>query len=292
MHVDYILREFTSVSALPKRAIRAARAQRGAVTPRFLECLEWGAEEGDGAGSEDSPLFFVICMLAEFREPRAYAPLMKLLASDSERVESIFGDATTECLHRIVVSVFDGDVGPIYRVIHTPEANEFVRDALFDVLAALVVRDRLDRDEVRRFLTDCYAKLEPQSENHVWVGWYKAIAALGLVECHELVREAYRKGFVSREFASWDHVEADLKQGASGEGRDPWLDPTRINPIDDVIALLSGWRFGPSIDPMEAFRRRLTAPEVNPNKNVGRNDPCPCGSGKKFKKCCLSQAAA
>lgn len=20
---------------------------------------------------------------------------------------------------------------------------------------------------------------------------------------------------------------------------------------------------------------------------VGRNDPCPCGSGKKFKKCCL-----
>ncbi|MHB9102388.1 MAG: SEC-C metal-binding domain-containing protein [Sulfuricella sp.] len=20
--------------------------------------------------------------------------------------------------------------------------------------------------------------------------------------------------------------------------------------------------------------------------NVGRNDPCPCGSGKKFKQCC------
>lgn len=24
--------------------------------------------------------------------------------------------------------------------------------------------------------------------------------------------------------------------------------------------------------------------------NVGRNDPCPCGSGKKFKKCCLASA--
>jgi hypothetical protein len=21
--------------------------------------------------------------------------------------------------------------------------------------------------------------------------------------------------------------------------------------------------------------------------NIGRNDPCPCGSGKKYKKCCL-----
>ena len=23
---------------------------------------------------------------------------------------------------------------------------------------------------------------------------------------------------------------------------------------------------------------------------IGRNDPCPCGSGKKFKKCCISKS--
>lgn len=22
-------------------------------------------------------------------------------------------------------------------------------------------------------------------------------------------------------------------------------------------------------------------------KKIGRNDPCPCGSGKKYKKCCI-----
>ena len=27
-------------------------------------------------------------------------------------------------------------------------------------------------------------------------------------------------------------------------------------------------------------------PVVNKNEKVGRNDPCPCGSGKKYKKCC------
>ncbi|MEZ8099551.1 SEC-C metal-binding domain-containing protein [Vibrio bivalvicida] len=27
---------------------------------------------------------------------------------------------------------------------------------------------------------------------------------------------------------------------------------------------------------------------VNPYKNIGRNDACPCGSGKKFKQCCGS----
>jgi preprotein translocase subunit SecA len=25
---------------------------------------------------------------------------------------------------------------------------------------------------------------------------------------------------------------------------------------------------------------------VRRGKKVGRNEPCPCGSGKKFKKCC------
>jgi len=25
---------------------------------------------------------------------------------------------------------------------------------------------------------------------------------------------------------------------------------------------------------------------VKKSERVGRNDPCPCGSGKKYKKCC------
>jgi uncharacterized protein YecA (UPF0149 family) len=31
-------------------------------------------------------------------------------------------------------------------------------------------------------------------------------------------------------------------------------------------------------------------PVFNANRDIGRNDPCPCGSGKKFKKCCLKAA--
>jgi len=31
---------------------------------------------------------------------------------------------------------------------------------------------------------------------------------------------------------------------------------------------------------------RPVSPVQNKNK-VGRNDLCPCGSGKKYKKCCL-----
>ena len=31
-------------------------------------------------------------------------------------------------------------------------------------------------------------------------------------------------------------------------------------------------------------------PVRNPTRAVGRNDPCPCGSGQKFKRCHGAQA--
>lgn len=30
-------------------------------------------------------------------------------------------------------------------------------------------------------------------------------------------------------------------------------------------------------------------PYVRPEPKIGRNDPCPCGSGKKYKKCCMAK---
>ena len=36
----------------------------------------------------------------------------------------------------------------------------------------------------------------------------------------------------------------------------------------------------------EAFQQR-PQPIVNETPKIGRNDPCPCGSTKKYKKCCL-----
>jgi preprotein translocase subunit SecA len=48
--------------------------------------------------------------------------------------------------------------------------------------------------------------------------------------------------------------------------------------------------FNPNLAPEELLSlppadQRANAPQVNDLPKVGRNDPCPCGSGKKFKQC-------
>ena len=43
-----------------------------------------------------------------------------------------------------------------------------------------------------------------------------------------------------------------------------------------------------AIDVKEFMRKMRTKPLVRDYLKIGRNDPCPCGSGKKYKKCCLA----
>lgn len=36
----------------------------------------------------------------------------------------------------------------------------------------------------------------------------------------------------------------------------------------------------------ELYKEQKNAGTIRKEQKVGRNDPCPCGSGKKYKKCC------
>lgn len=36
----------------------------------------------------------------------------------------------------------------------------------------------------------------------------------------------------------------------------------------------------------ELFREQKKSGTIVKEKKIGRNDPCPCGSGKKYKRCC------
>jgi predicted aspartyl protease len=40
------------------------------------------------------------------------------------------------------------------------------------------------------------------------------------------------------------------------------------------------------IDFVEQVKNLSKTRSLSPSPKVGRNDPCPCGSGKKYKKCC------
>ena len=59
--------------------------------------------------------------------------------------------------------------------------------------------------------------------------------------------------------------------------------PKRFEDEDPELAELLGW-WG-TLDRREQ-KQLWNQPTVNETPKVGVNDPCPCNSGKKYKKCC------
>jgi hypothetical protein len=63
-----------------------------------------------------------------------------------------------------------------------------------------------------------------------------------------------------------------------------------LTPRDGSIRFGINLEFPWKADPeVEAMIERVEGSMSHARKKIGRNDPCPCGSGKKYKKCCLTE---
>jgi hypothetical protein len=298
MDTTEILRAFATAEGMPVEAIRAARENRAALAPAFVREID---KYVAGEHAEAEALFFVFHLLGEWREKSAYRPLAALLRLPSEDVSVALSDGKTETSHRVMAAVFDGDPAPLQAIIRDPEADEYLRSRMCEALAMVTLRGEVPREATAAFLRDCFHELAPRDECFVWDGWQSAIAMLGLVDLVPLVRQAFEREFISTGWLSFKDFKADLDRAVAGK---PASAPSRNREFElfgDTIEELSTWSFAEPKEPAKEedegdgqilWRPFEDGPAVNPYRNVGRNDPCPCGSGKKFKKCCLGKVEA
>jgi hypothetical protein len=304
MDAAAILDGLTNAKGMPHEALAAATEQRAEMTPLFLIEIDAWLDAVPENRAEESPLFFIFHLLGSWGETIAYRSLARFLRCPGDGVEEMLGDASTETSHRVMASMFDGDPEPLYGVILDPEADEYIRARMFDTLAMVTTWGKLDRAETSRFLDEAYRTMMPQAESFLWEGWQGAIALLGLSELREQVRSAYQRGFIPMELSEFSDFESDLAltldspdQVINGPGE-------LYLPFGDVAAEMEDWEFAknPDMDEVDVEDDRFLAelgadlqsglamshyqPFLNALKDVGRNDPCPCDSGKKFKKCC------
>ena len=297
MDAEAILHELTHAAGLPTAALQAASAQRAELLPKFLGVIEDYLGREPAARANPTPLFFIFHLLGEWREKTGYRPLAQLLRCPADEIDAIFGDGITLTSHRVMAALFDGDPQPLCDIILDPNAEEFVRSRMCEALAMVTLRGGLDRDLVGRFLRDAYNELQPQAPCYVWYGWQSAVAMLGMGELRVLVKRAFDRGFIELHLLGCGDFEEDLKHGIERPGEPLRPGDNEYALFGDTIEELSGWYC--FTEKYRADRERwrqqveidsplpLGEPYQNPFRGVGRNDPCPCGSGKKFKKCCL-----
>jgi hypothetical protein len=115
--------------------------------------------------------------------------------------------------------------------------------------------------------------LEPQAAADPTTAGFavSALIDLGAVEAIDAIRDAFRRNAVDISVAG-DVEDVEIALG---------LRAGRATPAPQYMVLPAGI---PWLDAVSVQRNTRAAPR---SAKVGRNDPCPCGSGKKYKKCCL-----
>ena len=112
-----------------------------------------------------------------------------------------------------------------------------------------------------------------------------ALMDIGAKESLPLIQKAFEEDRVDEMFVQMIDVEEHFGLPLTSP-RKFWAGTEREQLVYAKGGNMPGPEAGLIAEAEAAARRRdPQMPYVAANK-VGRNDPCPCGSGKKYKKCC------
>lgn len=273
----------------------------------FLRAALERAASGGLAGEQDERLFLrALFIVGGRRDPLGFEPLLRLLRRPRDEVEHLLGDATSAHLPGIAAGVFNGDTDALFDAIVDLQLEETIRDSLLAAAAFLTWDGRIERERMIAFLRRFDAERLAPDDDLAWAGWAHMVALLGLRELEPAVLAAFDRGSIPAAiFGRYDFTE-ELQRAEQAPDDIQLFKDSLIGYIDDVIVALEDHMLVEDLDDDEEvpdwdvledlrttsderFSLNLPGePAVNPWRRVGRNDPCPCGSGKKAKRCCLA----
>jgi hypothetical protein len=299
---------------LPVAAIEELRNNREQAIPLLIEALRQAIEQARaGRSPEGQAHFFAFFLLWEFKARQALPVIVEALSLPGELPFDLFEDAVHES-GRAVACLADDPLEVIDQLVREPKHNEFVRWVMLGALKYLVRDGKLP-------LSDAVARLRGYLELLIEEQHF-LLAGAAIDELTNLfplgdeqdavmqqIRDAFAKEQVAEEMIDLELVERESRRTEAERFKD--LEPTEVDaieelqdwasfsePADDLDEsdypgaeddgerpwnVASAWqhpddREEPSLPPVGTI--------VRSEPHVGRNDPCPCGSGRKFKKCC------
>jgi uncharacterized protein DUF1186/SEC-C motif-containing protein len=291
-HRESLLAELGEPVSLPSRALALAVVYAEEIEPGIIALLERvRSEELDAASSR--LLFRGLHILGGRRMPAGFGALMAFLRAPPDRVERLLGDAITESLARIIAGMFDGEIEPLLGLIADRKVDQFVRNAALRAFAFLTFDRKIDKAVAAEFLARFDAQKMAPPDEVTWYAWAADIALLGLDHLSPHVHAAFEDGRIPAYVAEERHYQEILAAALEQPDDATRFDDENLGYIADIQVALEGYPYDlddTTDEPASGWEPPWEdrVPARNPWRDVGRNDPCPCGSGKKFKKCCLA----
>jgi len=216
--------------------------------------------------------------LAQLRAEEAVAPLLGLL----QRIDDNDDDWVGEDMPRVLAAIGPAAIEPATAYLADAAHGLWARVAAARVLGLVGESHPVTRAECIARLVAQLGRFAEQSDT-LNAFLVSPLLDLRAVEATPVMEKAFASGRVDESVVGdWEDVQIELGLKTRRE-RPP--KPNELTRLGDQFRAALGLRLTEDGQLVPLAPERETTSE-RPESKVPRNAPCPCGSGKKFKKCC------
>lgn len=269
----------------PIAALAAANQYPEVLTDVFLQAIERGLGDPAHDFANHGMLFnYSAYFLSKWREPRAFPLFIRWFSLEGENALELGGDTVTHDGARFLASVSGGDTEPLKALVANQTAHPFCRGQALLAIGVLAAWGAQPVEEAEQYYATMAREGLERKPSSVWSDLARACVGMEFVSVFPELRRAGQEGLIDPTLLR-EEILQQIENAPRGELRKEFA--KYHGPIGE-IAQETRWWAGFQRHPGVTGSRGYAGPAspyVAPAK-IGRNDPCPCGSGKKFKKCC------
>ena len=258
--------------------------------PYLNAAIDRAVSEGEDLDENYQLHFYAIFLLGQFQERESFPRIMKLVSLPRDVLDGMIGDAVTSGLQDILYNTYNGDKEFLKASIKNKNLDDYVRSAMLKVVGQLYLDGELGREELQDLIKEIVYN-EEEIGDYIYTELIYTMCGCHFVEMLPEIRRLFEDGRIDG-FAFEGYAECvDMMFRYNKEA----FCGSPIHAAD----MLRNWSMFKqpeqnklSPKEMEKLFHKAVAQYNKPEKKVkiGRNDPCPCGSGKKYKKCCGRQS--
>ncbi len=268
---------------------------------RRHEYFEFQAEIGEDDNKSLSFPIHAAFLLGELEAREALNDILETFRQGEEFIESWYGDLIREALWLPLYKLSENNLEVLQNFMLEPGVYTYAKSAVSEaVIQYYFYHPELKEQIIAWYNTILTNFLDPQKVNLVdsdLIGCIMCdIMEANLKELLPVIDKLFDAEYVNEDICGdREEVHKDIVKDEGSR----WKEDI-ISIYQQYDNILNNWYFynyndDYDDDLQETYEPDLMpedTPEVTPvkhNPKIGRNDPCPCGSGKKYKKCCWNK---
>ena len=279
----------------PKEAFRVITEKEEAAKPYLREALEKAIQEQTDLDGDYQLHFYALFLLGQFQDKAAFQKITELVSLPPDVVDYLIGDTITSGLSDILYNTYDGNLTQLKQMVADTKIDEFVRADALEVMGQLYLDGEISETDWKSFLAQTIH--DAKGYDHVCNKIADLICRCHFVDMlpeirymfdHDLMDEGYLGDYDSCVDLMFKYDEEEISFCKKSMNAAEYLKSWAMFTDGDTKTPDMSKK---DLEKMLRAMERTLNPPIRKQK-IGRNDPCPCGSGKKYKFCCMNKPKA